>query len=83
MSACSIANSHSVIVVLKTPMLHHSAPDHQSIIMKTSTNLIQVDVLKNELELGLCHILLRLLAFTGCDSVSKPFGKGEMSAVHR
>jgi hypothetical protein len=87
MSACTIAQTKPVVVVgddtdLLIILQHHFTPaDHETIYMQTSTKLIDISILKATLDPDLSRSLLCIHALSGCDTTSRPYGIGKLSAM--
>jgi hypothetical protein len=89
MTACTIALTMPVVVVgddtdLLILLQHHfSLSNHEAIYLQTTTKLIDVSILKKEMDPDLSHSLLFIHALSGCDTTSKPYGIGKMSAMSK
>jgi 5'-3' exonuclease len=87
MTACRIALTMPVVVVgddtdLFILLQHHfSIENHHAIYLNTATKLIDISILKKELDPDLSYSLLFIHALSGCDTTSKPHGIGKMSAM--
>jgi len=89
MTACTAAVEQPVAVVgddtdLLILLQHHfSASNHATIYLQTSTKVIDISILKKELNPDLSHTLLFIHALSGCDTTSRPYGIGKVSAMNR
>ena len=71
-SACDIAKD--IPVILLVLLLHHFSSDHhQNIYPKTSSKLIDIFHLQENIVHELCHSLLFIHALTVCDTTSRPY----------
>ena len=86
-SACAISTTCPVIVVgddtdLLVLLIHHfDVSKHKDIFMQTSSKLISVYALKQNLDDSLISSLLFIHSLTGCDTTSRPHGIGKVSAL--
>lgn len=86
-SACNIAQQNAVIVVgddtdLFVLLQHHYSPaSHQPMYLQTSNKLIDISVLQTGINNVLSNTLLFIHAMSGCDTTSKPYGIGKVSAL--
>lgn len=89
MTACQSALSTLVVVVgedtdLLILLLHHLDPDvHDTVYMKTNTKMINVSTLQGNLEEDLRKSILFIHAASGCDTTSRPYGIGKVSAMSK
>ena len=74
---CVVADDTDILVLL----LHHFKSDNNTIFMKTSSRLINIALMQKELQPQLKEQLLFLHALTGCDTTSKPYGIGKITAM--
>lgn len=87
MVACRIALTQPVVVVgddtdLLILLQHHFSPiNHEAIYLQTKTKLIDISILKKELDPDLSNSLLFIHALSGCDTTSKPSGIGKLAAM--
>ena len=89
MSACRLAETETSVTIvcddtdILVLILYYINPCTQQIIMKTSSNMIDVGTMKREIGPILSSMILFVHALTGCDTVSKPYGLGKMTAVSK
>jgi hypothetical protein len=89
MSACRLAETETSVTIvcddtdILVLILYYINPCTQQIIMKTALNMIDVGTMKQEIGPILSSMILFVHALTGCDTVSKPFGLGKMTAVSK
>ena len=89
MTACTFAEMLPVVVVgddtdLLILLQHHFTPrKHENIYLQTNTKLIDIFNLQKELDPDLSHSLLFIHALSGCDTTSKPYGIGKISAISK
>ena len=87
MVACRTAITLPVVVVrhdtdLLILLQHHfSLSKHAAIYLQTNTKLIDISILKKGLDPDLSHSLLFIHALSGCDTTSKPYGIGKLTAM--
>ena len=87
MSACALARMKPVVVVgddtdLLILLQHHFNPDeHQSIYLQTRSKLISIGILFSSLDPVLSESLLFIHTISGCDTTSRPYGIGKVSAM--
>ena len=87
MSACALARTKPVVVVgddtdLLILLQHHFNPaEHRSIYLQTSSKLINIGILHSSLDPALSESLLFIHALSGCDTTSRPYGIGKVSAM--
>ena len=85
--ACTVALTTPVVVVADdTDILmllqHHFQPTvHENIYLQTSTKMIDIGILQKSLEPSLSQSLLFIHALSGCDTTSRPYGIGKLSAM--
>ncbi len=88
-TACTIALTMPVVVVaddtdLLILLQHRFSPsNHETIYLQTSTKLIGISILKQELDPHLSQSLFFIHAQSGCDTTSKPYGIGKMSDMSK
>ena len=87
MTACDAAQTVPVVVVgddtdLLVLLLHHFDPDsHNPIYLQTSSKTISIPVLQTSLDPTLSQLILFTRALSGCDTISRPYGIGKLSAI--
>ena len=87
MSACALDRMKPVVVVgddtdLLILLQHHFNPaEYQSIYLQTSSKLIGIGILFSSLDPVLSESLLFIHAISGCDTTSRPYGIGKVSAM--
>ena len=77
MSACDIALTTTVVVVgddtdLLVLLQHHFNPGNSAVFLQTSTKMINIGILRDNLSPDLSRSLLFIHAMTGCDTTSRP-----------
>ena len=60
---------------------HFNPDEHQSIYLQTSSKLIGIGILFSSLDPVLSESLLFIHAISGCDTTSRPYGIGKVSAM--
>ena len=85
-TACTMACRRYVTVVgddtdLLVLLLHYLSPSHHVIFLQTTSKIINIKTLKDNLDPDLVASLLFLHAITGCDTVSRPHGIGKVMAM--
>lgn len=86
-NACMIAQTKDVVVVgddtdLLILLLHHFNPvEHNKVYLQTSTKLLDISTLQKSLDPDLGATLLFIHGLTGCDTTSRPYGIGKVSAM--
>ncbi len=86
LAACRTAQSSPVTVIaddtdILVLLIHHWNQGYSSVSMKTSTKVIDIGEMKNQLGPVICQHILFLHAVTGCDTTSKPFGLSKSSVL--
>ena len=73
-----IEDNRDLLVLLQ----HHFTPSsHKNIYHKTSTRLVDISILQKGIDPTLGSSLLFIHAMSGCDTTSKPYGIGKVSAM--
>lgn len=86
--ACAIATTRPVIVVgddtdLLILLLHHLNEIHYTVFLQTTSKMLNVRILKDNLEPNVIRSLLFIHAITGCDTTSRPYGIGKVMAMNK
>ena len=87
MTACDAAQTVPVVVVgddtdLLVLLLHHfDLGSHNPIYLQTSSKTISIPVLQTSLDPTLSQSILFIHALSGCDTTSRPYGIGKLSAI--
>ena len=89
MAACASAHTKPVIVVASDTdilvlLLHHyKHTRHEPVFLQTRTKLVDVSIMCTNLPYELQRSLLFIHAVSGCDTTSRPYGIGKLSAMNK